>query len=118
MGPAPEKQKAQTPEGVSFMALSAEEAAVNTKVDELMAAWEALAKAGSDKDKKFLVPVQDLKGDHQDTRYGQDANVTFLATGKRYVVELPDSTNGHVPLRVGPHPHFFKITNSAGDLTA
>lgn len=101
------------------MALAAAEAIYNTAVNTLMAALETLVETKSQGDLVQFVPVERLKGDGEDTRFGQDANVVFNGLGvKEHIrLNLPTANPAAIPLAAGKHPMFWKITNSAGDLS-
>jgi hypothetical protein len=100
------------------MALTAAQATYNAAIDTALAALETMVEAQAVLDRIPFVAIETLKGDASDTQFGSDATVVFNGAGEKYWVQLPKVTNpGDIPLRLGRHPMFFKVTNSAGDLT-
>ena len=106
------------------MALGTEEATFNTAVDVFMAAWETMIDDGlaANEDIK-IVWVNSRYGDNaSDSTQGSDATAVFgTADGdpKGRVFHWrnnPDTAND-APLEIGGRPLFFKVTNTAGDLT-
>ena len=107
------------------MALSSTRAIYNAAVDTLMAAMETLLEAEPAIGQLAFVPIEGMKGDAADSRFGTDsAGVSFKGGGsgsaalnRVYYVTFPSKTEeAPIPLMAGRHPMFWKITNSSGDL--
>ncbi len=103
------------------MALSSTRAIYNAAVDTLVDALEAMLEAEPAAGAQLaFVPCEKSKGNAADSHFGGRAGggVVFNGNGVRRYVTFPSKTDeAPVPLQVGTHPMFWKITNSAGDIT-
>lgn len=98
------------------MALSSTRAIYNAAVDTCMAALETMIEAEPAAGRLAFVPVEGMKGDNADTTFGADTTAVFNGNGvRRYVTVGSISAEADIPLKLGTHPHFWKITNAAGD---
>lgn len=103
------------------MALSSTRAIYNAAVDTLMAAMEVMIEAEPDEEGGQLafVPIEASKGDHpSDGHWGNDANVVFNGDGVKSYIYMKGwhATTADIPVQIGRHPAFWKITNSLGDV--
>ena len=102
------------------MALSSTRAIYNAAVDTLMAALEVMVEAepGEEGGQLAFVPCEGMKGDNNDGHHGADANALFNGNGVRTYVYMKGwhATAADIPLQMGRHPAFWKVTNSAGDV--
>lgn len=109
------------------MALSSTRAIYNTAVDTLMAAMETMLEAEPAIGQLAFVPIEGMKGQTTgDSRFGADsAEVSFKGGGsgsaalnRVFYVNFPSKTEeAPIPLVLGRHPMFWKVTNSSGDIT-
>ncbi len=105
------------------MALSSTRAIYNTAVDTLMAAAEVMIEAepGEEGGQLIFVAAETMRGDHAtDSNWGSDANALFDGVkGIRYYLDMKGwhATAADVPLKIGRHPMWWKLTNAAGDVT-
>lgn len=99
--------------------LTTEAATFNTAVDTLMAALDTYIASLSGGETIAFVPVERLKGSATDSRFGIDTGALFKGNGVRHYLKITNSTTSPVdiPLAVGSKPLFWKLTNSAGDIT-
>lgn len=105
------------------MALSSTRAIYNAAVDTLMAAQETMLEAEPAIGELAFVPVEGMKGDAANTHFGTDsAGVSFQGADSKsnrvsYVTFPSKTEEAPVILQVGRHPMFWKVTNTAGDLS-
>ena len=99
------------------MALTTEEAAVNTAVDTLIAAWEAMVDAKTQGNQIQCVPIKIEQAGLPHKRWGNDAGAIQWDFARKQIFTRELTTADRFPISVGIYPLFFKMTNAAGDLT-
>lgn len=99
------------------MALTTEEAAVNTAADAYIAALEAMYDAVSQGVTKMFVPIRMKQVGQPHERWANDGATLQWDFGSREIVTREITTADRFPVSIGEHPIVWKVTNAAGDLT-
>jgi hypothetical protein len=97
------------------MALSAEQAAVNSAMDDLVTAYAAFINSLNAGDEIQVCYQRSKTGSAG--KYGNASNTAY-ETGRKYREKLVYAATATVPMEAGDSgPLFWKVTNDAGDLT-
>jgi len=98
------------------MALTTEEAAVNTGNLAQIALWEAMVDAKTQGNQVMCVPIRlSQLGFHG--RWANDAGAIQWDFARKQIFTRELPTADRFPISVGIYPLFWKITNAAGNLT-
>jgi hypothetical protein len=100
------------------MAISAEAKAVNTKVDELMAAFETYIDTLATGAIIQLALCKSKYGDNaNNTKYGSDTGQALrFDTGVKLKGPLNPNETGDIPFELAGHNLFWKVTTDANEL--
>ena len=99
------------------MALTTEEAAVNTAVDALIAAHEAMWDAASAGARKIFVPIRQMQVGQPHDQWANDAVTLQWDFGSQCHIDKVLATADRFAIEANGRPMFWKVTNVLGNLT-